>query len=65
MLDPAVAAELGLDPGTDEFTADDVSAATGWAVAEVCARLGALEIAGRIHAVGGGRFVGSRNRVLT
>ncbi len=65
MLDPAVAAELGLDPGTDEFTADDVSAATGWAVAEVCARLGALEIAGRIHRGGGGRFVGSRNRVLT
>ncbi len=65
MLDPEVAAELGLDPRTDEFTADDVSAATGWAVAEVCARLGALEIAGRIQRGGGGRFVGSRNRVLT
>ena len=65
MLDPAAAAELGLDPRTDEFTADDVSAATGWAVSEVCARLGALEIAGRITRIGGGRFVGSRNRVLT
>ena len=64
-LDPVAAAELGLDPRTDEFTADDVAAATGWPVAEVCARLGALEIAGRIQRIGGGRFVGSRNRVLT
>ena len=62
---PTLAAELGLDPRTDEFTADDVAAATGWPVAEVCARLGALEIAGRIQRIGGGRFVGSRNRVLT
>ena len=41
------------------------AAATGWPAARVCARLGALEIAGAIQRVGGGRFVGSRNRVLT
>jgi DNA processing protein len=64
-LDPLVAAELGLDPATDDFDADDVSAATGWPPARVCARLGALEIAGRIQRVGGGRFVGSANRVVT
>ena len=64
-LDPAVAAELGLDPAIDEFDADDVCAATGWPAARACARLGALEIAGAIQRVGGGRFVGSRTRVLT
>jgi DNA processing protein len=64
-LDPALAAELGLDPDTDEFDADDVSAATGWPPSRVCAKLGALEIAGRIQRVAGGRFVGSGNRVLT
>ena len=64
-LDPAVAAELGLDPAIDEFDADDVCAATGWPAALACARLGALEIAGVIQRVGGGRFVGSRTRVLT
>ncbi len=64
-LDPAVAAELRLDPGLEDFDADDVAAATGWPPGLVCARLGALEIAGRIHRVGGGRYVGSRNRVLT
>jgi DNA processing protein len=64
-LDPAVAAELGLDPAIDEFDADDVCAATGWPAAQACARLGALEIAGAIQRVGGGRFVGFRTRVLT
>jgi DNA processing protein len=64
-LDPAVAAELRLDPGMEDFDADDVAAATGWPPGLVCAKLGALEIAGRIQRVGGGRYVGSRNRVLT
>ena len=64
-LDPAVAAELGLDPGLEDFDADEIAAATGWSSGLVCAKLGALEIAGRIHRVGGGRYVGSRNRVLT
>jgi predicted Rossmann fold nucleotide-binding protein DprA/Smf involved in DNA uptake len=42
-----------------------VATATGWPPGLVCAKLGALEIAGRIQRVGGGRYVGSRNRVLT
>ncbi|MGE0359166.1 MAG: DNA-processing protein DprA [Vicinamibacterales bacterium] len=64
-LDPALAAELGLPPGTDDFGPDDVAAGTGWTLAEVGARLGVLEISGRISRIAGGRFVGSRNRVLT
>jgi len=64
-LDPALAAELGLEPGTDDFGPDEVAAGTGWTAAEVGARLGGLEISGRISRIAGGRFVGSRNRVLT
>jgi DNA processing protein len=64
-LDPAVAAELGLEPGTDEFGADEVCAATGWSPGRAAARLGALEIAGRIQRLPGGRFGGFRIRVLT
>lgn len=64
-LDPAVAAELGLEPGLEDFDADEVAAATGWSPGRVCAKLGALEIAGRILRIGGGRYVGSRTRVLT
>jgi DNA processing protein len=64
-LDPAVVAELGLPPGLDDFDADDVAAATGWSPGLVCAKLGALEISGRIQRIGGGRYVASRNRVLT
>jgi DNA processing protein len=64
-LDPALAAELGLDPTTDEFDADDVCAATGCSGAQAGAKLGALEISGRIRRIPGGRFVGSGNRVLT
>jgi DNA processing protein len=64
-LDPALAAELGLEPGTDDFGPDEVAAGTGWTPAQVGARLGVLEISGRISRIAGGRFVGSRNRVLT
>jgi DNA processing protein len=64
-LDPAVAAELGLPPALDDFDADDVAAATGWSPGLVCAKLGALEISGRIQRIGGGRYVTVRNRVLT
>lgn len=64
-LDPALARELGLDPGADDFSADEVAAGTNWPMARVNARLGALEIEGRIERIGGGRFKGVRNRVLT
>ena len=65
-LEPAVARELGLDPTVGRFLgrrgggghrAGRWPASTpGWA---------ALEIEGRIQRIGGGRFMGSRNRVLT
>jgi DNA processing protein len=64
-MDSAVAAELGLQPGLDDFDADEVAAATGWSPGLVCAKLGALEISGRIQRIGGGRYVAPRNRVLT
>ncbi len=64
-LDPALAADLGLDPATDDFGPDDVARATHWPLAVVAAKLGALEISGRIQRIGGGRFVGLRTRVLT
>ncbi len=64
-LDPAVARELGLEATTDDFSADEVAAATGWSMARVNTRLASLEIEGRIQRIGGGRFMGSRNRVLT
>jgi DNA processing protein len=64
-LAPAVAAQLQLDVRTDEFGPDEVAAATGWSAARVVATLGALEISGQILRIPGGRFVGSRNRVLT
>ncbi|MBL8136305.1 MAG: DNA-protecting protein DprA [Acidobacteria bacterium] len=64
-LEAAVARELGLDPSADDFSADEVAVATGWPMARVNARLAALEIEGRVQRIGGGRFMGSRNRVLT
>jgi DNA processing protein len=62
-LDSALA-ELGLDAGTEDFSPDDVAAATGWSLADVVAR-GLLEIEGRIQRIGCGRFLPSRKRVLT
>ncbi len=64
-LEPAVARELGLEPTAGDFSADEVAVATGWPMARVNSRLAALEIEGRIQRIGGGRFMGSRNRVLT
>jgi len=64
-LEPAVARELGLDPAAEEFSADEVGLATGWPMARVNVRLGTLELEGRIERIGGGRFMGSRTRVLT
>lgn len=64
-LAPDLAAELGLEPTTEDFSADEVGAATGRPIAAVSARLAALEIEGRIHRIGGGRFMATRNRVLT
>lgn len=61
----AVARELGLDASADSFSADEVVVATGWPMARVNARLAALEIEGRVQRIGGGRFMGSRTRVLT
>lgn len=65
MLELAVARELGLEPTASDFSADEVAVATGWPMARVNSRLAALEIEGRIQRIGGGRFMGSRNRVLT
>ncbi len=64
-LDAALARDLGLDPGADDFSADEVAVATGWPMSRVNGHLAMLEIEGRIERVGGGRFMGSRNRVLT
>lgn len=64
-LEPAVARELGLEPLAGDFSADEVVVATGWPMARVNSRLAALEIEGRIQRIGGGRFMGCRNRVLT
>lgn len=64
-LEPALARELGLDTSADDFSSDEVAAATGWPMARVNARLAVLEIEGRIQRIGGGRFMGSRTRVLT
>lgn len=63
-LDPAVARELGLEPTVDDFSADEVATATAWPISRVNARLAALEIEGRIQRIGGGRFQGTRTRVL-
>ena len=60
-----LAAELGLDATVEDFSTDEVVAATGRPIAAISARLGALEVEGRIQRIGGGRFMGSRNRVLT
>lgn len=65
ILEPSLARELGLDPAVDDFSADEVAAATSWPMARVNSRLGTLELEGRIERIGGGRFQGSRNRVLT
>lgn len=63
-LDPAVARELGLEATADDFSAEEIAVATGWSIARVNARIGALELAGAIQRVGGGRFKGTRTRVL-
>jgi DNA processing protein len=63
-LTPEIARELGLDPMADDFSADEVAVATGWTVARVNARLAALEVEGCIQRIGGGRFQGTRTRVL-
>ncbi len=64
-LAPELAAELGLEPAAEDFSTDEVVAATGRPIAAISARLVALEIEGRIERIGGGRFVATRNRVLT
>ena len=63
-LDPALARELGIDPTADDFSADEVATATGWSISRANTRLAALELEGRIQRIGGGRFLGGRNRVL-
>lgn len=64
-LAPDLAAELGLEPATEDFSTDEVVVATGRPIAAISARLAALEIEGRIARIGGGRFMATRNRVLT
>jgi DNA processing protein len=64
-LEAGLAAELGLAAGVEDFSTDEVAAATGWTISEINVRLGELEIAGRIQRVGGGRFSGLPTRVLT
>ncbi len=64
-LPPDLAAELGLEPAAEDFSTDEVAAATGRPIAAISAHLAALEIDGRIHRIGGGRFMATRNRVLT
>lgn len=61
----ALAAELGLETGAEDFSADEVVAATGRPIAAISARLATLEVEGRIRRIGGGRFMATRNRVLT
>lgn len=63
-LDAGVARELGLDPTAEDFSSDEVGLATGWPISRVNTRLAALEVAGAIQRIGGGRFRGTRNRVL-
>ena len=63
-LDPAVARELGLDQAADDFSADEVAVTTGWAISRVNSRLAVLEIDGKIQRIGGGRYRGTRTRVL-
>ncbi len=64
-LAPDLAAELGLEAAVEDFSMDEVAVATGRPIAAISARFGALEIEGRIQRIGGGRFMGSQNRVLT
>ncbi len=64
-LAPDLVAELGLEPTAEDFSADEVVAATGRPIAAISARLAALEIEGRIYRSGGGRFMATRKRVLT
>jgi DNA processing protein len=64
-LAPDLARELGLEMSVEDFSVDEVAVATGWPVARINARLSALEVAGRIQRIGGGRFRGCRTRVLT
>ena len=64
-LSRELAAELCLEPTLEDFSPDEVAAATGWPIGAVSARLAALEIEGRIQRIGGGRFMGCQNRVLT
>lgn len=63
-LPPDIARELGVDPDADDFSADEVAVATGWPISRVNARLGALEVAGIVQKIGGGRFRGCRTRML-
>ncbi len=65
LLAPDLAAELGLEPAVEDFSMDEVAEATGRPIAAISARFVALEIAGRIQRIGGGRFMGTQNRVLT
>lgn len=52
-------------PEAEEFTVDDVAAATGWTPSEILVQLLELEVSGRIQRIGGARFVRSSGRVLT
>lgn len=63
-LDADIARELGLDAMVEDFSADEVAVATGWPIARVNARLAVLEVEEKIQRVGGGRFRGTRTRVL-
>lgn len=63
-LEPALARELGLEPTVEDFSADEVAAATGWTISRTISRLSALEVDGRIQRIGGGRFQSVRTRVL-
>lgn len=63
-LEPSLARELGLEPTVEDFSADEVAAATGWAISRTNSRLAALELDGRIQRIGGGRFQALRTRVL-
>jgi DNA processing protein len=64
VLDPALARELGLDPAAPEFSTEEVATATGWPISRTISRLAALELEGKIQRIGGGRFQGTRTRVL-
>ena len=64
-LDPPWPRNSASIPTTDEFDADDVCGRHRLAAAHACATAGRPRDRRRDPAIGGGRFVGSRNRVLT